>query len=63
MHYQLKEYRKKRRLTQAELAELSGVSRFTIIKLESEEDVDTNMSTLCALARALNVSVRTLFVP
>lgn len=63
MEYKIKEYREKRRLSQEELAELSGVSRFTISKLESSDNVETTTGTLEKLANALGVSVRTLFLP
>jgi transcriptional regulator with XRE-family HTH domain len=63
MAYKIKELREKRRLSQAELAELSGVSRPTIIRLENNDDVVVNSKTLEKIATALNVSIRTLFLP
>ena len=63
MAYKIKELREKRKLSQAELAELSGVSRPTIIRLENSEDVVVNSKTLEKIASALNVSIRTLFLP
>jgi transcriptional regulator with XRE-family HTH domain len=63
MAYKIKELREKRRLSQAELAELSGVSRPTIIRLENNDDVVVNSKTLEKIASALNVSIRTLFLP
>lgn len=63
MNYNLKEYRKRRRLSQEELAEMAGVSRYTIIRIESGEPVEIRVATLEALAKALNVSVRSLFLP
>lgn len=63
MAYKIKELREKRKLSQAELAELSGVSRPTIIRLENSEDVVVNSKTLEKIANALNVSIRTLFLP
>lgn len=62
MAYKIKELREKRRLSQAELAELSGVSRPTIIRLENNDDVVVNSKTLEKIASALNVSIRTLFL-
>lgn len=62
MAYKIKEIREKKRMSQAELAELSGVSRATIIRIESVEDVVINTKTLEKLANALGVSVRTLFL-
>jgi transcriptional regulator with XRE-family HTH domain len=63
MTYKIKELREKRKLSQAELAELSGVSRPTIIRLENNDDVVVNSKTLEKIASALNVSIRTLFLP
>ena len=63
MAYKIKELREKRRLSQAELAEMSGVSRPTIIRLENNDDVVVNSKTLEKIASALNVSIRTLFLP
>ena len=63
MAYKIKELREKRKLSQAELAELSGVSRPTIIRLENNDDVVVNSKTLEKIAGALNVSIRTLFLP
>ncbi len=63
MEYKIKELREKRKLSQAELAELSGVSRATIIRLENTEEVVINTGTLEKLANALNVSIKSLFLP
>jgi transcriptional regulator with XRE-family HTH domain len=63
MEYKIKELREKRRLSQAELAQLSGVSRATIIRLENTEEVILTTSTLEKLANALNVSIKSLFLP
>lgn len=63
MAYKIKEVRESKRLSQAELARISGVSRATIIRLESDEDAETTTGTLNALADALEVSVKTLFLP
>ena len=62
MQYKIQEIREKKRLSQAELAELSGVSRATIIRIESADNVVINTKTLEKLASALGVSVRTLFL-
>ena len=63
MEYKIKEIREKRKLSQAELARLSGVSRPTIIRLESSTDVVVNSKTLEQLANALGVSIKSLFLP
>ena len=60
MEYKIKELREKRRLSQDELAELSGVSRPTISRLESSDDVETTTGTLEKLAKALGVSIKSL---
>ena len=62
MKCKIEELRKKKRLSQAELAELSGVSRATIIRLESNDDVVVSSKTLEQLSKALNVSIRSLFL-
>jgi transcriptional regulator with XRE-family HTH domain len=62
MAYKIKEIREKKRMSQAELAEISGVSRATIIRIESADNVVINTKTLEKLASALDVSVRTLFL-
>lgn len=61
--YKIREIREKKRISQTELSELSGVSRVTINRLENEENVVTNTKTLQKLADALNISVKTLFMP
>ncbi len=61
MKYKIKEIREKKRISQTELAKLSGVSRQTIIALETKDDVDTTVGTLNSIATALGVSVKSLF--
>lgn len=61
MQYRIKEFRIQRKMTQEELAEKSGQSRGTIIRLESGKDVVTSTDTLEAIADALGVSVPLLF--
>lgn len=63
MEYKIKELRERKRMSQAELSQLSGVSRATIIRIESTDNVVINTQTLERLAKALNVSVKTLFLP
>ena len=55
------EYRKKRRLTQAELAEKSGVSRATIAGIESGAIKNVKTDTLLKLSSALNAGVTKIF--
>ena len=63
MQYKIKEIRKKKRISQSELAELAGVSKGIIVRLEGDEEHDTQVSTLTKIAKALGVSVRSLFIP
>lgn len=53
----LKEIREKANLTQAELAEKSGVGRVTISRLETGKLKETTFGTLMKLAKVLQVSV------
>lgn len=62
MAYKIKEIREKKRMSQAELAKISGVSRATIIRIENAPEVVINTKTLEKLASALDVSIRTLFL-
>jgi HTH-type transcriptional regulator, repressor for puuD len=55
----LRDYRAKRELSQRELAELSGVSREYIARIELGQH-DPTLSTLEKLAKALGVTVAKL---
>ena len=55
------ENRKQRGLTQDELCERAGLSRQTLYELEKGIKTDVKMSTLTALASALECSVSDLF--
>lgn len=57
----LKVYRLKRKMTQDELAEKSGVSRTTIVAIERGDAKVTKTDTLIKLATALNYSVKEIF--
>lgn len=60
--FMLKERRKAAGLTQAELAEKSGVSRGTIAAIESESvETATTTETLLKLADALGCKVADIF--
>jgi DNA-binding XRE family transcriptional regulator len=48
-------------MTQEELAEASGVSRTTIVAIESGEAKNVMASTLLKLAKALGVTVNDIF--
>lgn len=61
MEYRIKELREKKGYSQTHLAELSGVSRMTIIALENNEEHEAKVGTLKSLANALEVPVSELF--
>lgn len=61
MGYRVKEVREEKRMTQEELAKASGVSRTTIVAIESGEVKDVLVSTLFKLAKAMDVTVNDLF--
>lgn len=59
--YRIKELREQKGITQAKLAELSGVSRLTIVALENNEKHEALVGTINAIAKALEVPVSELF--
>lgn len=61
MGYQIKKIRESLNMTQEELSQKSGVSRGTIIALESGADKNTTSKTLLRIASALGTSVDNLF--
>lgn len=61
MGYKIKEIRAQKKMTQAELAAKSGVSRSIIAQLESGSRTRTTTSTLIKLAAALETTVDTIF--
>lgn len=61
MQYRVEEIRKKENLTQDELAQAAGVSRATIVALESGREIVVKSSTLQAIASALKCQVADLF--
>ena len=60
MAYRIRELREKKKLTQEQLAQMSGVSRTTIVLLENNEEHEAMVGTLKSLAAALNVPVSKL---
>lgn len=56
----IKEIREKRKMSQDELAEKSGVSRMTITFLETGTTKDVKLGTLKKLADGLGVSIKHL---
>lgn len=63
MRYKIREMREKRHLSQEELAQMSGVSRGIVVRLESDTEYETQVSTLEKIANALGVSIKSLFMP
>lgn len=61
MKYRVEEIRKEKNMTQADLAQVSGISRATIIALESGQEIVVKSSTLQAIADALKCKVPDLF--
>jgi transcriptional regulator with XRE-family HTH domain len=61
MAYRIRELREKKKLTQEQLAQKSGVSRSTIIQLENNDEHEAMVGTLKSLAAALEVPVSKLF--
>ena len=57
----LKDYRIKRKMTQEELADKSGVSRTTIVLMENGDAKVAKTDTLMKLATALNAEVNDIF--
>lgn len=53
----LKRIREKQRVTQVELAQISGVPRSTIAGLEAEDGKEPRWETAISLAKALNTSL------
>ena len=61
MGEKIKMLRKEKDMTQDKLAELSGLSRQTVIAIESGKAENVTTGTLEAIATALGVSVRDFF--
>jgi len=62
--YNIKKYRKKKGITQAQLAELVGVSHEYIRRIESEKGEKTfTIYTISEIAKALDVDIRNVFDP
>lgn len=59
--YYIKERRLALKMSQEELAKLSGVSRATIAYLETHDDARTSTGTLLKLAKALQCKVSDIF--
>ena len=61
MAYKIAKYRKKKGMTQTELAQKSGVSRAILSGLESGRITVTTTETLLKIAKALECSVSDIF--
>ncbi|MEA5049754.1 MAG: helix-turn-helix transcriptional regulator [Eubacteriales bacterium] len=61
MGNKIKAYRRQRKMTQAELSVISGVSRTTISGLESGRIMNTTAETLVKIAKALGGSISDIF--
>ena len=61
MRNNIREIRKQRRLTQAELADRAKVTRRTISRLERERDTNITAATMEGIAEALGVPVSIVF--
>lgn len=61
MFKKIKDIRIENGMTQADLAEASGVSRFTIIGLETGKITNTKTDTIRKIANGLGVSVDAIF--
>ena len=57
MGYKVKEIREKKKLTQEELSEKSGVSRTIISAMESGKDVTTTTKTLYERTEGIYLSI------
>lgn len=62
MKNRLKELRIERGISQEELAELCGISRATLSKIENNEEVNVNTRTIAKLADAFNVNPSEIFL-
>lgn len=49
--------REEKKLSQEELAKMAGISRTTLSKIESGDDISVTSDTLLSLAKALNTTV------
>ena len=62
MKNRLKEIRKMRGLSQAELSEKTGLSRTTISKIEANVEANVTMQTIVKISEVLDVPPREIFL-
>ena len=58
----LKELRTERGISQEDLVKMTGISRTTLSKIENNEEVNVNTSTIAKLAEAFNVKPSEIFL-
>ena len=63
MRFRIADFRKKKKLSQTQLAQVSGVSRATIAGLESGAITVTTTGTIEKLSNALKVPVSKILLP
>lgn len=61
MNCKIKDFREKKKISQEELAKISGVSRTIISGLENGTIENTTASTILKISKALNEKVETIF--
>ncbi len=61
MQNKLKHFREEQGMSQVELSEKSRVARTVISRIETNKEVDVKLSTLSALANALEKKVSDVF--
>lgn len=62
MPFKIREFRKKRNMTQTELCKIASVSRQTLINLESGKGINPKFATLKKIANALRCKVSSIFL-
>ncbi len=58
----LKEVREKKGVSQTALSEMAGVSRMTIIKIESERETNITTDTMASISKALETPLTEIFL-
>lgn len=62
MDNRVKEIRNEMKLSQEELANKSGLSRYLISKIENGDDVNITKNTMISISNALNKKVTEVFL-
>jgi Helix-turn-helix. len=62
MKFAIKEKREEKKMSQEKLAEMAGISRGTLSRLEQNKDTVTSTTILSRIAEALQCPVASLFV-